>query len=198
MKKSLLVLLLLSSITAVCATELTKADYKQELKERGYLFGCTPVNWSVTEPVRGGFNYAAMNGEVDIMELEVKAGLDIKQCGKNLPLVLIQKHQYEALDFILKNGYSANHTIMNIPLLSFASQYKDPEIAKILIDNGADVSIQTTSLDYYPLNFAILRKQPEIVEILVNAGAKPNTKTKKLVDKTKNEEIKKVFENIEL
>lgn len=198
MKKVILGLFLLSSITAVCATELTKTDYKQELKDKGYLYGCTPVNWSMTEPVRGGFNWAAMHGETDIMELEIKAGLDITQCGKNLPLILMQKHQYEAFDFILKNGYNANHTIMNIPLLSFASQYKDPELAKILIENGADVNIEARSDLYYPLNFAIYMKQPKIVEMLIAAGAKPNAKTKKFVDKTKNEQIKRAFEDVEL
>ena len=42
---------------------------------------------------------------------------------------------------------------------------------------------------------AIKKKQPEIVKMLLNAGAIPNETTKKLVTKTKNKEIKALFNN---
>lgn len=191
MKKLLVGLMLLTSVTAVCAVEMSRDDYKQELRDKGYLYGCTPVNMSLTEPIRGGFNWAAMHGELDIMELQVKAGLNVKTCGKTLPLYLVSKKQNEAFEFLLKNGYDANGTYNGLSYLIMAEHYKNPKAVEILINNGADVNLETKG--YAPLNYAIKKKSPEMVEMLVKAGAKPNEKTKKLLEKTKNEEIKNLI-----
>ena len=191
MKKILLVLILIASLGSVYAYE--KNVYKEELKERGWLYGCNPANMSLTEPVRGGFNWAVMHGETEIMDLEVKAGLDITQCGKNLPNMATWKNQPEALDFLLKNGFNPNEIHIDHSYLTFAIFRKNPEAVKVLIDNGADVNL--VAKGKYPLNSAIKKKQPEIVEMLLKAGAKPNDETTKLIAKTKNEEIKNLFEN---
>ena len=105
-KSFFIFLLLIINSNFVIATE--KIDYKQELLDRGWLYGCTPANWKITEPLRGGFNYAAMHNELEIMELEVKAGLDITQCGASLPITLMYKKQNQALDFLMNNGYKPN------------------------------------------------------------------------------------------
>jgi hypothetical protein len=188
MKKVLICSLILLSSLSVFAIEKTRQDYIDELKDKGYLYGCTPVNMSLANPVRGGFNWAAMHGEIDIMELQVKAGLDVTSCGKNLPLILMSKKQTEAFEFLIKNGYSANGTLQGLSYLIFAEHYKNPEIVKILIDNGADVNLEQKG--YTPLNYAIKKKNPEIVKMLLDAGAKPNEKTIQLVKKTKVQEIK--------
>lgn len=190
MRKVLLVLCLMATSLGVYALQ-AREDYKQELNDLGFMYGCTPVNWSVAEPYRGGFNVAAMKGRVDVMELEVKAGLDITSCGKNLPVVLMQKKQPEALDFLLKNGYSANGTLQGYSYLILAEHYKDVDLVKAVIDNGADVNL--VSKGYLPLNYAIKKGNAEIVEMLLKAGAKADEKTKKLVEKSKNEDIKNLF-----
>lgn len=190
MRKILLVLCLIATSLGVYALQ-TREDYKQELNDLGFMYGCTPVNWSVAEPYRGGFNVAAMKGRVDVMELEVKAGLDITSCGKNLPVVLMQKKQPEALDFLFKNGYSANGTLQGYSYLILAEHYKDVDLVKAVIDNGADVNL--VSKGYLPLNYAIKKGNAEIVEMLLKAGAKPDEKTKKMVEKSKNEDIKNLF-----
>lgn len=194
MKKTLIILALLASVVSAYAVEHSKDYYKQELKERGYLYGCNPVNMSITEPVRGGFNYAAMNGEIDIMELQVKAGLDVTSCGKNLPVIVMAKNQPEAFDFLIKNGYSVDSYLQGYSYLILAEHYKSPEIVQILIDNGVDVNKECKG--YTPLNYAIKKKSAEMVEMLVKAGAKPNEKTKKLVAKTKVEEIKELLSDL--
>lgn len=194
MKKTLIVLALLATAITAYAVENSKKYYIQELKERGYLYGCNPINKSITEPIRGGFNYAAMNGETDIMELQVKAGLDITSCGKNLPVVLMFKNQPEAFEFLIKNGYSAEGSLQGYSYLILAEHYKSPEIVQILIDNGADVNKE--SKGYTPLNYAIKKKNAEMVEMLIKAGAEPNEKTKKLVEKTKVEEIKELLSEL--
>lgn len=193
MKKTLLVLCLIATSLGVYALQ-TKEDYKQELNDLGFMYGCAPANWSLSEPYRGGFSIAAMKGRVDVMELEVKAGLDITSCGKNLPVVLIQKKQPEALDFLLKNGYSANGTLQGYSYLLLAEHYKDVDMVKTIIDNGADVNLVTKG--YVPLNYAIKKGNAEIVEMLIKAGAKPDEKTKKLVAKTKNEQIKELLKDL--
>lgn len=191
MKKLLLFFILVASLSSVYAYE--KNIYKAELKERGWLYGCTPANMSLTEPVRGGFNWAVMHGETEIMDLEVKAGLDITKCGKNLPNLAIWKKQPEALDFLLKNGFDPNEIGIDHSNLTFAIYRKNPEAVQVLIDNGADVNL--IAKGKHPLNSAIKKKQPEIVKMLLKAGAKQNDETKKLVAKSKNEEIKSLFDN---
>lgn len=191
MKRYIIIAILISCISSVIAMEAN--NYKQELHERGWLYGCTPVNWSLVEPERGGFNYAVMNGEVEIMDLEVKAGLDITSCGDNLPLIAIWKKQDEALDFLFKNGFNPNKVVIDHSYLTFAIYRKNPNAVQILIDNG--VNVNQVAKGKNPLNSAIKKKQPEIVKMLLNAGAIPNETTKKLVTKTKNEEIKVLFNN---
>lgn len=192
MKKLLLLFfILIVSLGSVYAYE--KNIYREELKERGWLYGCAPANWSLAEPSRGGFNWAVMHGETEFMDLEVKAGLDITQCGKNLPNLATWKNQLEALDFLLKNGFNPNEIYLDHSYLTFAIFRKNPDAVKVLIDNGADVNL--VAKGKHPLNSAIKKKQPEIVEMLLKAGAKPNDETIKLVAKTKNEEIKILFED---
>lgn len=191
MKKLFICLALLISVASVYAIDTTRQQAIEELKDKGYLYGCNPANWSLSEPVRGGFIRAAMRNEVDVMQLQVKAGLDITSCGKNLPAYLIMKNKPEALDFMLKNGYNANNTIQGYSYLNLATHYKKPQMARVIIDNGADVNLITKNI--HPLNYAIKKKQAEIVEMLLNAGATENEKTEQLVAKTKDEDIKQLF-----
>ncbi len=191
MKKFLGLFLFIVTIGAAISVE--KNQYKEELLERGWLYGCTPANWSLTEPMRGGFSVAAMKGELEIMDLEVKAGLDISSCGPYLPPVVMQKKQPEALDFLLKNGYSANVEYLGYTYLRLGIYYKNPEMVEVLIKNGADVN--QVSKKYTPLNFAIKKKNPEIVKLLIDAGANPDEKTAQLLKKTKSDEIKSLFDS---
>jgi len=161
------------------------ADGIKELRENGWHYGCNSF-------LRGGFNFAAINGETEIMDLEVKAGLDITKCGNYMPAVLIKKNQKESLDFLFKNGYDVNGEYLGFSNLLIAIFYKRPEMVDVIIKNGADVN--KLSKKYTPLNYAVKQKQPEIAKMLLNAGAKPDAKTNTLIKKTKNKEIKALFE----
>lgn len=193
MKKLVLCLTILLLSVPVMA-EMTQQEAKEALKDKGYLYGCTPANWSLVEPVRGGFNWAALHNEVDIMDLEVKAGLDITTCGRAVGLQTIMFKKTEALDFLLHYGYNPNQLVSDHSYLTFAIYRKNPQAVKILIENGADVNM--LGKGKHPLNSAIKKKQPEIVKMLLDAGAKPNEKTAKLVKKTKNQEIKSYFNEL--
>lgn len=137
MKKLIVSLLVLCSFGFAYAYEKTQEDYKQELSEKGYLYGCAPANWSLVNPIRGGFNYAAIKGKIDIMELEKKAGLDITSCGDALPTLTIHKNQPESLEYLLKNGYNANDKGLGMTYLNYAVYTKKADMVKILLDNGA-------------------------------------------------------------
>ena len=45
----------------------------------------------------------------------------------------------------------------------------------------------------HPLNSAIKKNNAEVVKLLLDAGAKPNDKTYKLIKRSNNPEIKKLF-----
>ena len=191
MKKIVFTLLLAITIIAAHGVEITQQEAKEKLKEKGYLYGCNPANWSLVEPVRGGYNWAAMHNEVEIMELEKKAGLDIATCGNGVVYNVIMFKKDDALDFMLKNGLNPNTIYIDHSYLTFAIYRKNANAVKILIDNGADVNLIAKGKN--PLNAAIKKKDAEIVKLLLDAGAKPNDKTLKLVEKTKNSEIKQMF-----
>lgn len=54
----------------------------------------------------------------------------------------------------------------------------DAEIARLLIEAGADINA-TTESKYTPLSHAILFDRPEIVEVLISAGADPDIPSKR-------------------
>lgn len=191
MKKFLIISAILLTSLSVYAATKTQEDYKQDLLDKGYLFGCTPANWSLIEPLRGGFNYAVQSGRVDIMELEVKAGLNPVSCGNSVVNMAIFFKKNNSLEFLLKNGFNANTQHLDHSFLTFAIYRKNPEAVRILLYNGADPNLNHGKKN--PLNSAIKKKQPEIIKMLLDSGAKPNDKTFELIEKTKNQEIKDLF-----
>lgn len=193
MKRFLIILCALLVASPVLA-EMTQQQAKEELKDKGFLYGCTPANWSLVEPFRGGFNWAAMHDNIEIMQLEKQAGLDITTCGRAVGLQTIMFKKDNALDFLLKNGYNPNQLVSDHSYLTFAIYRKNLNAVKILIDNGADVNL--VGKGKHPLNSAIKKNQPEIVKMLLDAGAKPNEKTENLIKKTKNQQIKNYFEEL--
>ena len=169
----------------------THEFYKRELLNRGWLYGCAPFNTSLTEPVRGGFGYAILKNRVDIMELEVKAGLNPLDCGHKIISMAILHDKYQPLDFLLKHGFDVNEAPYDHSLLTFAIYRKHPECVRVLIENGADVNM--VAKGKHPLNSAIKKNNADVVKLLLDAGAKPNDKTYKLIKRSNNPEIKKLF-----
>ena len=169
----------------------THEFYKRELLNRGWLYGCVPPNWSLSEPVRFGFNGAVDKGRLDIMELEIKAGLNPIDCGDGVVGMAIIKNRIESLDFLLKHGFKANEISIDHSFLTFAIYRKKPDCVKVLIEHGADVNM--VAKGKHPLNSAIKKNNAEVVKLLLDAGAVPNDKTYKLIKRSNNLEIKKLF-----
>ena len=169
----------------------THEFYKRELLNRGWLYGCVPPNWSLSEPVRYGFNGAVHKSRIDIMELEVKAGLNPLDCGDGVINMAIMSNRYKSLDFLLKHGFDVNKVRIDHSLLTFAIYRKKPECVKVLIEHGADVNM--IARGKHPLNSAIKKNNAEVVKLLLDAGALPNDKTYKLIKRSNNQKIKQLF-----
>lgn len=67
-------------------------------------------------------------------------------------------------------------------------------LVEYYIKGGFDVN--QTYIGQTPLVAAISREQSHVVALLLKNGAKPNEKAKKLVNKTKNQEIKSYFQKL--
>ena len=196
MKRFLLLFVIIILGTSALAAKYYVDDqthefYKRELLNRGWLYGCAPFNTSLTEPVRGGFGYAILKNRVDIMELEVKAGLNPLDCGYGSINTAILHNKYQPLDFLLKHGFDVNEAPYDHSLLTFAIYRKKPDCVRVLIEHGADVNM--IARGKHPLNSAIKKNNAEVVKLLLDAGAKPNDKTYKLIKRSNNPEIKKLF-----
>ena len=169
----------------------THEFYKRELLNRGWLYGCAPPNWSLSEPVRFGFNGAVDKGRLDIMELEVKAGLNPVDCGGGVMGMAIMKNRLKSLEFLLNHGFNANDISIDHSFLTFAIYRKKPDCVRVLIEHGADVNM--VAKGKHPLNSAIKKNNAEVVKLLLDAGALPNDKTYKLIKRSNNQKIKQLF-----
>ena len=196
MKRCLVLFIIIVLGTSALAAKYYVDDqthefYKRELLNRGWIYGCRPINWSLSEPSRGGFNWAVMQGRIDIMELQLKAGLDPLECGTDVVGISVFTNKPNSLDFLLKHGFNANEIHIDHSLLTLAIYHKHPQCVKVLIENGADVNM--VARGKHPLNSAIKKNNAEVVKLLLDAGAKPNDKTYKLIKRSNNQKIKQLF-----
>ena len=97
----------------------------------------------------------------------------------------------KSLEILLKNGANPNSVSMGGTLLIWAIVNKNPEAVKIVINNGADVN--KDYMDTIPLNEAITVGNTEITKLILEAGAVPDEKTYKLINKSKNDDLRKLF-----
>lgn len=182
------ILLLLASLTIYgnsCQADVTKEDinyYHQQVAMYRYP-------WTV-----GGFMKACAKGETELAKYYVKGGFNINETyvGGGTPLLYAIYGGYtDIAEYLLQNGADPNMEIATLTPLHFAIRRQQPEMVNILIKYGANVNQECKNTK--PLNFAIQKNNEEIVGSLVNAGAKPDEKTIKLIQKTKNNNIKNII-----
>jgi ankyrin repeat protein len=98
---------------------------------------------------------------------------DIKNTIKITILGNIRNGNLEGMKKLLNDGLNPNDMIDNTSLLHHATLKKNGNIAKLLIEKGANVNAVSRDGDN-PLNGAILSGNIEIVELLIKAGANVN------------------------
>jgi ankyrin repeat protein len=79
----------------------------------------------------------------------------------------------DAVRFLCELGFNVNtvNEFGHSPLLEVSSLHSN-EVAKILLDHGADPNVTSDTLDC-PLHRAVDSGNPELVELLLKAGANP-------------------------
>lgn len=178
------IVLLLFTLNSMClASEQVKtAEYwHQQVAMQRYP-------WSMM-----GFCTACQNGEKYLAECYINGGFDVNQtCCLCTPLLLaVYRNQPKVVELLLQNGANPDLKCPDGTPLYMAIYKKHTKCVDILIKYNADVNLVCKNKT--PLNFAIKKGDAKIVKSLLEAGAKPDEKTLKLVNKTKNQEIKQIF-----
>ena len=93
----------------------------------------------------------------------------------NMLIEAVSENKIEEVKKALKKGANVNVITKNTTPLLIASGYAGyTEIARILIDQGADVNLRKKRDDETPLTYASMYGHLEIVKMLLNAGADVN------------------------
>ena len=187
---TILILVFLSSTAIVFAAD-TKDHmyYKSQIQNLRYTYNLC------------GMFDAIFKNDTKVLELYLKDGFSPNSTFAANPAVMyaLFYNKLDAFKMLLEYGADPETSVppcfvsaKSQNLLSFAIKRENSEAVKILIENNVDVNKKTKKDS--PLNMAIKKKQAKIVELLLTAGAKPDEKTYKLVNKTKDEYIKSLFE----
>ncbi len=137
------------------------------------------------------FCLASRKGYIDIIKTLIKAGLDCNFKdninGLNYLMILLdnfhlheEKLNQEILDLFLSNGIDINDKDFDgdtILIRALDGRYE--KFAKLLIDSGADINIQSGSSGSSALILAIENGYNEMVKILIDKGANVNAKDNK-------------------
>lgn len=112
--------------------------------------------------------------EPDIIK---KHGLSIDSNGKNNNgmtklLSLISNRNYDAIKKTINTVKNLN-VPEEMPPLIFSIMTKQPKIANLLLEEGADPNVKNKKY-LTPLFFAVSKQQEEIVKLLLEKGADPN------------------------
>ena len=128
--------------------------------------------------LKSGFSSAmfveyASNGDIAKMQNALNNGTDINSkdpSGMPALFIAVEKNQLSATKFLLENGAYPDITDKenDTPLMR-AMYYNRPEIAKLLIEYGANVN--TSYNDDFVLTWATFNNYTDIVRLLIEKGA---------------------------
>ena len=115
----------------------------------------------------------ASNGDIAKMQNALNNGTDINSkdpSGMPALFIAVEKNQLSATKFLLENGAYPDITDKenDTPLMR-AMYYNRPEIAKLLIEYGANVN--TSYNDDFVLTWATFNNYTDIVRLLIEKGA---------------------------
>ena len=191
MKKFLLITFILLLFQNIISAQDAKDEmyYKRQIQNQRFLYS------------NAGLVNAMKKKNLTAVEAFMKAGFNPNDTYAKTPFLIysIYFNSPEELKILLEAGADPETSVpamfvtpKSTNALLYAISKKNSLMVSYLIEHNVDVN--KTYNNKYPLNFAIKKKQAKIVEILLKAGAKPNDKTKALVQKSKDEYLKSLFE----
>ena len=136
-----------------------------------------PIPAGKTKAATEAFFDAAMNGDIQTVEAELTAGVDVNATGPDgqnrtaLMLAAYNGHT-ELVAMLIDSGGDVNAAdIANRTALMYVSTGPFPETVQLLLDRGAKVNIIDNNEKWTALMFAAAEGQAEVVEKLLAAGA---------------------------
>ena len=123
-------------------------------------------------------HYSALfANDTDITELLLQNGAHVN-CRDNQELTPLHRtSNKDVVMLLLQHGAKNELEKKSFTPLHLASQDGETEIAKLLLDHGADVNCKS-EYEWTPLHVASFRGDNEIVDLLIQNGAQVNSKNK--------------------
>eukprot|EP01122_Echinamoeba_exundans_P017869 TRINITY_DN9818_c0_g1_i1.p1 TRINITY_DN9818_c0_g1~~TRINITY_DN9818_c0_g1_i1.p1 ORF type:complete len:453 (-),score=53.75 TRINITY_DN9818_c0_g1_i1:316-1605(-) len=166
-----------TSLTALCCIFQCPAALKFLLES-----GADPKMGS-KDGLTPGIHYACAFGSVEHVELFIEAGADpliITEDEKQSCLHRVAEHSgdLDVARLLIRLGVPVNHPDYNgFTPLHFACWKEKPELARILLDGGADLEWRT-EMQSTPLITAVYHRSRDCSMILIERGAQLNARTK--------------------
>ena len=134
------------------------------------------------ENITLNFHEACKRGDLDKVTnlLQRKEEIDVKQLDKKFTLGrTVQNEDSGIVQSLLRIGINVNqkHSPTGIRPLHYAcAAWGNLAIAKILLDNGADINATDKCYNRTALHFAVSNKKTSITKLLLKYGCKTNVK----------------------
>ena len=105
--------------------------------------------------------------------IEKGAEVDAKTTQGKTPLYIAARMKnYNVLELLIQKGANVNELCPNVSALFVAAENGDEKLAKILIDNNADINTKSAISGYTPLFWAATSNQKNIVHFLMGLWPK--------------------------
>ena len=149
------------------------------------VLGGLGLNISVNEADSDGFTplvRAAMQGQLEYLEILIKAGVDLNatSCkGKTALILAIDSQQLLSAEIMLKSGacVNAQDDQGNTALLTAVRNVTDMIIFELLIREGADVNVKECKSQNTALTMAVrVCTDMRIIRLLLESGADVNSR----------------------
>ena len=128
---------------------------------------------------------AVIKGDTETVSLLIEKGADIDaKTPKGLTLLYIaaRSKKYNVLELLIQKGANVNELCPNESALFVAANNGDEKLAKMLIENNADINIKTAINGFTPLFWAAISDHKNVVNLLVEYGADVNAKDNVLLE----------------